>query len=470
MMPLYIISALAFFTATFACFVIYRLVEARRKFDEMKIQYAISSQQEIELQGKLHAIHNENLKLRESTTKAETSLNNLKEHFAKVEEERIEALLAKEQIEKNYYEAKNQIGLAQQKVSECEKRIADWEAQREKAFKDAREAMFLTGKEVFNKEAEEITKKTYAEFNKIVEKVTALSSNVNVTNRDVQTIIKAMSSPTAVGQFSEIGLANILKEYGLIEGQDFIIQFSIGAGDGAKRPDAVLFIRDNVFIIDSKASKFFLELAEAEEGKRQEVLENIKKSMNLHLRSLASKGYKEAVFDEIRKTRKTSEIGHVQTIMFLCNEAHVEKIAQADPQFITNAVREDIIISGPTGLQGLLAFARCSVLRQNQEENQDRIILEITNLLGSIGAVVGHAAKVGSGIKSAAQNYEKLVSSINSNLLSKAGKINKLGVALPANKQLPAKLESFEINTRTIDAEIVEDNQGDSAIALELVG
>lgn len=470
-MQLYIISALAIFAAIAACAALYGFFEARRKFDEMKIQYAISSQKEMESLGQLHNIQNENLKLRERTTQAETSISMLKEQFIKIEAERIEALNAKDQIEKKYYEAKNQINLASQKVEESEKRIADWEKQREKAFKDAREAMFITGKEVFNKEAEEITKKTYEQFSKVVEKVTALSSNVNNANKDIQTVIKAMSSPTAVGQFSEIGLVNILKEYGLIEGQDFIIQYSIGAGDGAKRPDAVLFIRDNIFVIDSKASKFFLELAEAEgSGREQEVLESIKKSMNLHLRSLSSKNYKEAVLEEIRKTRKISEIGHVQTIMFLCNEAHVEKIAQADPQFITNAVREDIVISGPTGLQGLLAFARYSVARQNQDENQDRIILEITNLLGSVGAVVGHAAKVGSGIKAAAQNYEKLVSSINSNLLSKAGKINKLGVVMPANKPLPAKLESFEVNTKTIDAELVEENQGEGAVTLELVG
>gem|GEM_PF-3943466 len=73
------------------------------------------------------------------------------------------------------------------------------------------------------------------------------------------------------------------------------------------------------------------------------------------------------------------------------------------------------------------------------------------------------------------QNYEKLAASINSNLLSKAEKITKLGMPLPSNKPLPARLESFEIITHSqqlIEAETVtedESSQADKGRALELV-
>jgi DNA recombination protein RmuC len=273
-----------------------------------------------------------------------------------------------------------------------------------------------------------------------------------------------------------VGLSSILKGYGLLEGQDFVIQYNVGFGDGAKRPDAVLFIRDNVFVIDSKASKFFLELAEAEGTAREAVvLDNIKKSMNLHLNSLASKGYIEAVKDDIKKNRSDFEIGHMQMVMFLCNESHVEKIAQADPDFIAKAIAKDIVISGPTGLQGLLAFARYSIARQRRDKNRELLIDEIRTLLGSISTVVGHTLKVGSGIKSAAKNYENLVSSINSNLLSKADKIIKLGMPLPGNKPLPSKLENFEIishSQRLVEGEAVEEDaeaENDNSKVLELV-
>ena len=487
-MELYIFSLLSLTFAVVAIFAAYKSFEARRRFDEMKVQYAISSQEESRLQGIVHSFEHETIKLRDRAVEAETRIHMLQEQFEKMEVEKNEALNAREVAERNYYDAKNAINLANQRLADSELKMQQWEQDKERIFKETQAAMFQTGKEVFSKEAEELNKKTLKEseeiskktkehFDTIIQKVTALSSNVENHDKGINLLFKSMSSPAAIGQFSEVGLANILKEYGLVEGQDFIIQYSIGAGEGAKRPDAILFVRDNVFIIDSKASKFFLEFAEAEgTAREQEVLESIKKSMNKHLSDLASKGYREAVVEEIKKTRGNNEIGHVQTVMFLCNEAHVNKIAQADTEFIKKAIAKDMIISGPTGLQGLLALARYSIARQNQEENQERIIHEIGNLLGSISTVVGHAIKVGSGIKSSAQHYEKLVSSINSNLLSKANKINKLGVAVSGNKQLPAKLASFTVMDNSgalIESEAVNEDEetssGEKGRALELV-
>lgn len=475
-MELYIISLLTFIFAMAAFVSISKSFSMRRKLDEVKIQYAISSQEEIRLKDSVHNLEQENKNLRERVAQAETRIAMLQEHLAKTEGEKSEAIALRQKAEHNYYEARNEIGRANQKVEENEKRMYDLEKQRQQAFKDAKEAMFETGKEVFNKEATEVTKNTYEQLSKIIEKVGSLSSNVESHDKGINLLFKSMSSPTAVGQFSEVGLSNILKEYGLLEGQDYIIQYSAGAGEGAKRPDAVLFIRDNVFIIDSKASKFFLEFAEAEgTAQEQEVLENIKRSMNKHLNELSAKGYREAVLDEIKKNNAGFEIGHIQTIMFLCNEAHVNKIAQADPEFIRKAIAKDIVISGPTGLQGLLAFARYSVERQKQDKNREALTKEITSLLGSISTVLLHVERVGSGIKSSAKHYENLVSSINSNLLSKAKKINKLGIPLPSNKSLSSKLESFEIITHSqqlIEAEVVtedESSSGENIKTLELV-
>lgn len=486
-MELYIFSAIAFFSTGAAGFAFFKLAKAQSEYEVMKTEYALYINKDVELQGHIRELENEKIKWHERTIAAETSFTALKEHFSKIDGERIEAIQNKERLEKRYYEAQNEINLANQRVADIEKRMQAWEQDKERILKDTQAAMFQTGKEVFTKEAEElnkkalkeseeISKKTKEHFDSIIQKVNVLSRDVEGTDKNIQLVIKSMSSPAAIGQFSEVGLANTLKEYGLQEGQDFMVQYNTGAGEGAKRPDAVLFIRDNIFVIDSKASKFFLELAEAEGTPREaEVLENIKRSMNKHLNDLSSKGYDDAVKDEIRKTRGISEIGHTQVVMFMLSEAHVNKLAIADPEFISKATAKKIIISGPTGLNGLLAFARYSIERQKRDENQERIISEISAMLGSISIVVGHAAKVGSGIKSAAKNYENLVASINSNLLSKATKIVKHGVSIPSNKQLPQKLESFEVITHSqqlIDAEAVaddEENETSGGKVLELV-
>lgn len=476
-MEAYIIYSLFAATSLFAggaAFTTYKYIAEKHKHNETKLHYAMLSNKEVTLNTELISAQNENSKLRERAIEAETSLSNLKEQFTQINQERQEAIRAREQVEKNFYNAQTEIELALQKVSESEKRHLDLEKQREQAFKDAREAMFTTGKEVLTKEAEEISRKTFEQFGKIAEKFSALSSNVASHDRDLKTVIKSMSSSVAAGQFSEIGLNNILKEYGLIEGQDFFVQYSTSGNNGIKRPDAVLFVRNNVFVIDSKASHFFLELAEAEGTDREQaVLNKIKKSMNLHINSLSSKGYLDAIKEDIKKTRSDIEIGHIQLVMFLCNESHVDKVANADPEFLQKLRAKDIVVSGPTGLQGLLAFAKYSIAQAKRDQNRALLIDEIKNLLGSISIVVDHTIKVRNGLKSAAQNCEKLIASINSNLLSKAHKVTKLGMPMPADKKLPNKIDNFAIINRShqlIEVEAIdEDSDEESEEELEAI-
>ena len=62
----------------------------------------------------------------------------------------------------------------------------------------------------------------------------------------------------------ETVLENTLKSFGLTAGIDFVLQQTFGSEDGSRlRPDAIVFLpADSVLVIDSKASKFLLELAQ----------------------------------------------------------------------------------------------------------------------------------------------------------------------------------------------------------------
>src|SRR4051812_39334135 len=119
-MELYIISALVLTFAVAAFFATYKCFEAKRRFDEMKVQYVMSSQEEIRLQGLLHSVENEAVKLRDRAIEAETRIQILQEQFAKVEGEKFDAIEAREKAERNYYDAKNAIGLAAQRLADNE--------------------------------------------------------------------------------------------------------------------------------------------------------------------------------------------------------------------------------------------------------------------------------------------------------------------------------------------------------------
>lgn len=398
------------------------------------------------------------MQLRQKKTEAESieaklRLEQAMERLKEIEDDIRQTQNAGEAQREQRYEAEKHKELALQRVGEMEARIADWEKTREESMKSAKEAMFSTGGELFRKEAEMLAKKTMEEFEKVTKSVSTLQEQVSQSSNKTDLVWRSLSTPHAIGSFSEIGLENTLKNMGLEAGRDFIMQYSITGQSGGNtlRPDAVVFLPGgNLMVIDSKASKSFLELAEAEGTEAEEAkLTEIKKRMAEHLRSLASKGYKDAVRDSIKHAGIDTDIRHVMTLMFLHSEAAVEKTFRADSSLRGKAEAQDIIIAGPTGLAGALSLARYAITSERQSQNQQHIIEEVQGLLGAIATTLSHVTKVGNGMQSASKHFERFISSVNRTLLPKARRLHKLGVEVKGSKELPGNLASYHVLTES---------------------
>jgi DNA recombination protein RmuC len=209
-------------------------------------------------------------------------------------------------------------------------------------------------------------------------------------------------------------------------------------------------------VIDSKASKFLMELAEAEGTEaEEEAIAKLARTMNQHLKALSAKDYKSAIIDAHRKAGRGGELGRVISIMYLPNEGALEKVNMADPEFAAKALKADIITAGPTGLTGLVGFASMEIGLARQDENRDRIVEQTAALLESVNVLLGHADKVGRGIKSAADNFRKLSSSVNSRLLPRARGLIGLGVQPGGKKEMHGSLPSYQV-VATEELEVIE--------------
>ena len=392
-------------------------------------------------------------------TRMETSsqqVDDLQNKYQEAETKRDAAIQEK-------FEALQQVERMKQELTSMREHMQDWEKTKEESLKTAKEAMFTTGSDIFRKEAESINQKTTESFQAILQSVATLNDRVSKSAGTVDTLWRTLASPGTAGNFSEFGLENTFKRYGLEPGRDFVTQYSVsGETSGSKlRPDAVVFLPgNNLLVIDSKASKFFLELAEVE-GTPQETerLEQLKRTMQEHLRSLASKGYKDAVREYYNTSGLKEKPGHILTVMFIQSEAAIEKIYKADPTFRQKAEEQEIILSGPTGLAGLMSFARYDINSERQLKNQETIMEEISKLLSSLEIVVSHAIKLGKGIESTANHYNRFTKSVNGNLLPKARRIHNLGINLPSNKQLPVNMPTYHVLADTsplIEGEVHE--------------
>lgn len=292
----------------------------------------------------------------------------------------------------------------------------------------------------------EAADKFNSEFERIVAMVGSLNKEIGQSRSTVDLIKNSLLSPSGAGRLAEITLENLLKNSGLRKGVDFSLQHQTVDNDNRKlRPDAVIFMPgDNLMVIDSKTSKYLVESAEEEGGNTE-----LARSMNMHLKSLLSKDYGQAVLNSIDR----HQVSMVITLMFLPTEHAVEKIMEADPEFLNRAWSNNIFPVGPAGLMNMLSFAKFQITEQLMFENHKMIIEEVKKLLASVASMTEHGMRLGANIQSVVNNYDKFAASFNRNFLSRARAMAKLGIDL-GEKKISRPLTRYQIVSSS--SELVE--------------
>ena len=391
-------------------------------------------------------------------TEAEARLGEVRAHYNLLLAER-DALRESERDQRTLADVRKA------EIEQLNAKLRDWDVAREQFMAHAKSALADSAANLSNKLLEDhkreataakedsekrvkaATEALFKQFETVTSSVVSLADRVGRNDQIVETVQKALSSPGGAGRFAEIGLENSLKSFGLKNGRDFFIQQTLDGDDGSRvRPDGVVFLPyDSVLVIDCKASKFLFELAAAEDdAARQAAAEKLRGTMRQHLRALAGREYRNAILADYRKAGRTAEVRRVLNVMYLPNEGAIEKISEIDPQFATEAADRGITVVGPTGLLAIVAFARVEIDLGQQAENQERIIDATRVLLQRTAVMIGHAANVGKGLKSASDHYSRWLKSINSSLLPATRALDTLGVR-PDGRKLPQRLPSFEV-------------------------
>jgi len=297
--------------------------------------------------------------------------------------------------------------------------------------------------------------KFHTEFERLVQMVSALSTDVDNSKTTVDLIKQSLLSPSGAGQLAEITLENILKASGLRSGVDFFMQHTImGSNENKLRPDAVICLpRSNFMVVDAKASKFLVETA-SDDSKEAEM--RLMKAMNFHLKSLASKEYADNIIASYNIDGRSIE--HVMMLMFLPTEFAIDKITNIDPEFISKAWAANIFPVGPSGLMNMLSFARFQINDNMRTANHNAIIEEVRKVIASISVLTDYSQKIGNNIQNLVSNYDKFSASFNRNFLPKVRSIQKLGIDA-GSKHAISNLPRYQLvssKAELLDAEIIE--------------
>lgn len=352
---------------------------------------------------------------------------------------------------------------AQAELAAIQTRLADFERLRKEMTDAAKGAVSETAAQVSSKllddhkrESNEAKQETedrvrrvsdtlLKQVAEVAQLVAVLGDRVGKTGGEMELLMRAVTSPGGAGELAEVSLANTLQSFGLEVGRDFVLQqTTVDEETGRRlRPDAVVFLPTHtVLVIDCKASKFMLEIAK-HEGTEQEAAayDGLARTMNQHLRALAEKDYRNAVHAACKQAGRDDP--NIISLMYLPNEAALERLRRADAEFFQHAREAQIIPAGPAGLYSALLMASTEIRRLRQMENQQEIVDKTRAVLESLGVVLSHAARTGAGLKNAVDNFMKFTGSINQRLLPRVRGLARLGVEPP--KPLPQSLPSFAV-------------------------
>lgn len=460
---------------------LFSLINARKRTQELALQLATLTAQSEHLQrdaADIEHLREQNAQYLEQKSIAVTQRQETQHKLDAALAERDVFLKHKDEAFAQRATAEKQLALIQQQMMDTEKRMQDWELHQAESTKAAKASVMEAGgilsnklledykreEEAAKKEREETAKKTAASLLEQVQTVTrsvaAIQQQTSENREKMSTVWRALTTPAGVGSLSEIGLENSLKNLGLEAPRDYVMQYVVGGGaDNSRlRPDAVIFLpQDMVMVIDSKASKYLLELTEAEtRGEdKAKLLQGFAKTMNKHLQDLKTKDYEAAIRTAYKDAGRSHQISATHIIMYVPSENAIDHIRRADSEFLQKAQKQGIIIASPASLQGLLSLANYSIGQMRQSESHELIIRTMQQLMDSVITMLAHADKVGKGIKSAADNFKQFSASINRNVLSKMRNLTIYGIKPAKNKEIPAKIGSFEVLV-TEDALLIE--------------
>jgi DNA recombination protein RmuC len=390
-----------------------------------------------------------------------------------------------EGLRERYTAAERDNATLREKVKQMEARRAEWEQEKQQMIELARSGAIGVANDMFNRlmeghkrENEEAKKQTQEITAKLLENVTGIATRVEAMKEKTESVtgkmdlvMRALTNPGGAGKMAEVGLENQLKELGFEPKRDFVMQYHIAGEDGAGalRPDAVIFLPQNmVIVVDSKASKFMLELEQATGSEReQEVFAQFQKSMREHAKALASKDYRSAILECYKRAGKGAQIDSVISLMYFPGEALIERLRNCDKNVCEYLQKSGIALVGPTTIYGYFALAHTRLAEAQRQENQEKIVQDVADLMESVINALSGMDKLGRGIQSVAEAYKSMTGTLNQRVLPRMRRLAGHGVKPAKNKDIPAPLPVFDVHrsemTLTLEAEEAE---GEKVVAI----
>ena len=231
------------------------------------------------------------------------------------------------------------------------------------------------------------------------------------------------------GRWGEIQLANVLEASGLQQHIDYDLQVSSTSESGRSvRPDCVVNMPNGSRVaIDAKFpfDAFEAALSADDAGERRALEIKHAKDLRAHVKTLREKAYWESI-------APAPEF----VACFVPSDVAVSVAFDADPDLLTYAAKERVLIVGPTNLLSLLWSVVMVVRQQKLAMNAEEIYKVAETIFDRIRLVAEPVSRMGKALDSQVKEYNAMITSFETRLIVSAKSLQNLGGAAHA-KALP---------------------------------
>lgn len=258
--------------------------------------------------------------------------------------------------------------------------------------------------------------------------ITSLRDGQDRVRDEAAKLVNALrAAPKARGRWGEQQLRNVLETCGLAEHTDFRTEVSVAGEDGARlRPDAVITVPGGrSLVIDAKVSLNAYQDAHGaiDDAERLRHFVSHAAAMKAHVNGLGTKAY----WDQFRDSPE-------YVVMFVPGEHFLAAALEHDPTLWDYAFEKKVLLATPTNL---IAIARtvAAVWRQESVARQATEIGALgKELHDRLATAAGMLKRVGGGLATAVESYNRFVSSFESRVLVTGRKFRDLNIEAGAKE------------------------------------